>query len=133
MPHNTGMDWIRLHKRMAIYFRDDFDCVWCGQVFPPDYRGYGLTLDHLDPGGGNEPENLVTSCKCCNSARGARSLKEWYRCLKGKGHNIRRIQRKVQRLVKKPLNLEVGRILAAARRPDYDIQTVRLSDVTAQV
>jgi hypothetical protein len=119
MPHNKGMDWIRLDKRMAIYFRDSFDCVWCRSVFPIDTKGYGLTLDHLDPDKGNESSNLVTCCKFCNSSRKELSLKEWYTTLKKRGYNPRGIKKRISRLIKKPLNLFAGKWLASLRRPNY--------------
>jgi 5-methylcytosine-specific restriction endonuclease McrA len=68
--------WIRSNLRLAIYLRDEFRCVYCGR----DLHGVGpqdLTLDHVRPwskGGENVPENLVTACRHCNCARGARSL-----------------------------------------------------------
>lgn len=64
----NGAKWIRRDKRLAIYIRDDFECVYCGTT-------HNLTLDHLKPrirGGDNTAKNLVTACKSCNSARGDR-------------------------------------------------------------
>jgi 5-methylcytosine-specific restriction endonuclease McrA len=64
--------WIRRSTRMAIYHRDAFDCVICRRVFPLDPFGRGLTLDHVTPrsqGGSDRPENLITACYSCNSAR----------------------------------------------------------------
>ncbi len=57
---------------MAIYHRDHMDCVICRCVFPVDPFGRGLTLDHVIPrsqGGSDRPDNLVTACWDCNSAR----------------------------------------------------------------
>jgi hypothetical protein len=119
MPHNTGMDWIRLPLRMAIYYRDTFDCVWCRGVFPLDPKGYELSLDHLDLEGGNEPSNLVTCCKSCNSSRQALPLRQWYKRLAEQGHNIRQVQARVRSAVRKPVNLDIGRVLAASRRPSH--------------
>ena len=119
MSHNKGMDWIRLSKRMAIYFRDSFDCVWCRNVFPIDTKGYGLTLDHLDSTKGNESSNLVTCCGSCNSSRQDLTLKEWYKVLEKRGYNPRRIKERIARLTKKPLNMHAGKWLALLRRPNY--------------
>lgn len=118
MPHNKGMDWVRLPLRMAIYFRDDFDCIWCRQMFPLDVMGYGLSLDHVDPEKGNTSDNLVTCCKSCNSSKQNRTLGQWYKRLETRGYNIRHVQARVRYAVKKPVNLDVGRLLAAARRPN---------------
>jgi len=119
MPHNKGMDWIKLPKRLAIYVRDSFDCVWCRGVFPIDPLGYGLTLDHLDSTKGNYPENLVTCCRPCNSAKRDIPLNEWYDYLTTHGYNIRSIKRRIQHLTHKPINLTAGKQLAITRRPSY--------------
>ena len=121
MPHNVGMDWVRLSLRMAIYFRDQFDCIWCRQVFPIDPLGYNLTLDHLDSAGGHRVENLVTSCKSCNSAKRDLSLRDWYQHLKEQGYDVRRVQDRVRRAVRAPINLDMGKCLAAIRRPSYRV------------
>ena len=119
MPHNKGMDWVRLPKRMSIYFRDSFDCVWCRSVFPIDTLGYGLTLDHLDPEKGNEASNLVTCCGPCNSARKELSQIEWCDRLKKRGHNTRSIMKRIKRQTRKSLNMHAGQWLASLRRPNY--------------
>ena len=61
-----GMNWLRKERRLAIYMRDGFACVYCG-------AGNELTLDHLIPyerGGSHDSENLATCCKSCNASRG---------------------------------------------------------------
>lgn len=55
----SGMDWIRRSTRMAIYHRDGFRCCHCGTTTQ-------LSLHHVDPKGGNRPDNLVTLCMPCN-------------------------------------------------------------------
>jgi len=73
----TGMNWIRREKRLAIYLRDGMACCYCGEGVE---NGAQLTLDHLTPasrGGSNAASNLVTACKRCNSARGARSWRRF--------------------------------------------------------
>ena len=65
------MNWIRQEKRLAIYSRDNFSCVYCGESGK-------LTLDHVVPvasGGCNSHTNLVTSCLTCNSSKGKKSIK----------------------------------------------------------
>jgi hypothetical protein len=119
VPHNKGMDWVRLPKRLAIYHRDSFDCVWCRGVFPLDPLGYGLTLDHVDPQEGHTPSNLVTCCASCNSSKKALTIDEWYRRLAEDGYNIRRLKERVRRLTRKSLNMHAGRWLASLRRPSY--------------
>lgn len=107
--YKTGMNWIFISTRMAIYARDHFDCVWCKGVFPVDPKGFGLSLDHLDHDAGNGPENLVTCCLTCNPSRRDMSLAEWLR-----GDRTRRAR--MQAAVKRPLNRPLGRLLAAYRK-----------------
>jgi hypothetical protein len=66
----AGTKWIRPEKRVRIYARDGWACLWCGrrraELEEP------LTLDHFlsrDAGGGNEADNLITACFRCNSER----------------------------------------------------------------
>ena len=77
----NGSNWIRKPKRLAIYMRDHFRCVYC-------YRDLSrakpkqVTLDHILPvelGGTNEETNLVTCCESCNSRKQAKPLEVWLR------------------------------------------------------
>lgn len=73
----NGANWIRQEKRLAIYLRDGLACAWCG--FSVE-EGAQLSLDHLtcrSDGGGNRENNLVTSCRKCNSSRGKRTPDEF--------------------------------------------------------
>ena len=57
--------------RWRVYCRDNFTCVYCGRK-PPEVV---LEIDHIVPvsfGGDNSIDNLVTSCKRCNSSKGNR-------------------------------------------------------------
>jgi hypothetical protein len=61
--------------RFEIFKRDSFTCQYCGAQ-PP---GVVLEVDHVHPraeGGGNESENLLTSCTKCNRGKGKRPLVE---------------------------------------------------------
>lgn len=66
-----GSNWIRRKKRVAIYLRDDYTCLYC----EADLSGadqHDVTLDHVRPGhfpGNNRASNLITSCRSCNSSR----------------------------------------------------------------
>lgn len=56
---------IPARRREAIYERDGYQCVWCGQT-------ENLSLDHIVPvskGGGDERSNLQTLCRSCNSRK----------------------------------------------------------------
>ena len=49
-------------------------CVYCGSI-------ENLSVDHLFPrikGGADNVENLVCSCKSCNSSKGKKDLMAWY-------------------------------------------------------
>lgn len=68
----NGGKWIRPERRLAIYLRDDFRCLYCLKDLR-DATPTDLTLDHLKcrvDGGTNHESNLVTACRSCNSARG---------------------------------------------------------------
>lgn len=95
----NGSKWIRRLKRLRIYARDGWKCVWCGcDVYSPGKSPHGpafnpagypkaqfrsetdplrmATLDHVLPrehGGGNEAGNLITACLTCNEERGTLS------------------------------------------------------------
>jgi 5-methylcytosine-specific restriction endonuclease McrA len=62
-------------SKKHIYLRDNYTCQYCGrQSLPND-----LTLDHVLPqsrGGKSVWENLVTSCKACNTRKGDLTPKE---------------------------------------------------------
>jgi hypothetical protein len=63
-------------KRIGIFERDEFRCVYCGEQFPAEE----LTLDHVQPrvrGGDRSEGNLVTACKACNTLKGHRRLSEF--------------------------------------------------------
>lgn len=52
-------------SRFEVFKRDGFVCQYCGRT-PPDVV---LHVDHINPssaGGGDEIDNLLTSCACCN-------------------------------------------------------------------
>lgn len=54
--------------RQFVYNRDGRRCLYCG-------TGESLSLDHIHPyslGGSDEPENLQTLCRPCNSRKGAK-------------------------------------------------------------
>jgi hypothetical protein len=84
-----GSKWITKKRRLAIYLRDRWRCVWCarevwshltadpGRTVLPDCLA---TLDHVIPrehGGNNTTPNLVTSCMRCNRLRGTQTVHEF--------------------------------------------------------
>ena len=78
--HQSGGQWIRPEKRLAIYLRDRFHCLWCRRDLTD--RPGQLTLDHWTSrarGGSNEATNLLTSCRDCNSRRRERTAAQFAR------------------------------------------------------
>ena len=69
--HQPTGCWCRPEKRLAIYLRDRFTCLYClTDLHGADPRD--ITLDHLVPvsdGGTNDADNLVTACRACNCSR----------------------------------------------------------------
>jgi len=69
--HQPTGQWIRADKRLAIYLRDRFTCLYCCRDLH-DADPADITLDHLVPkadGGSNHESNLVTACRECNCRR----------------------------------------------------------------
>lgn len=60
-------------KREAIFARDGYRCVFCGEAFPAEE----LSVDHLQArsrGGDRSTGNLVTACRGCNARKGRQRL-----------------------------------------------------------
>lgn len=112
----SSTSWIRKSTRYAIYHRDGFDCVYCLGVFPPDFSGRDLSLDHIVPrsqGGTHRADNLVTCCRTCNS-RKQDAIAQGF---KGIAWPASGVSGRIARAVRRPLNREVGRILSAIYAP----------------
>ncbi len=65
----------RAYSKVHIFMRDNQSCQYCGSKPPPQH----LTLDHILPqsrGGRSVWENLVASCRGCNSKKGDRTPRE---------------------------------------------------------
>lgn len=59
--------------RFEVFKRDNFTCQYCGRQAPQAI----LQVDHIEPvarGGKNNVLNLLTSCRDCNSGKGAVQL-----------------------------------------------------------
>jgi hypothetical protein len=60
--------------RRAVIARDGLECRYCGSFVPVPH------LDHVMPrsrGGQHTADNLVVSCKPCNTAKKDRTPAEW--------------------------------------------------------
>lgn len=67
----TSKKWRAL--RAQIFERDGHACTYCGDV-------ENLCCDHILPliqGGTNDPENLTTACRTCNSSKGGKTVEAW--------------------------------------------------------
>lgn len=54
-----------------VFVRDHFTCIYCGR-YPSPFDPVKLVTDHLIPksyGGGDDLQNLVTSCQSCNGQK----------------------------------------------------------------
>lgn len=64
-PDLRTTEWRKL--RLTILERDAHTCAYCG--------GEADTVDHITPhslGGGDEPGNLISCCRRCNSSKSDR-------------------------------------------------------------
>ena len=94
---NNGGKWITPKRRRAIYLRDNLKCVFCGKGIED---GIVFTLDHVVPqelGGTNESTNLVTACKCCNSAKGSKTTRQFFAYLRARGTDTDKIAKRINR------------------------------------
>ena len=99
--------------RWAIYHRDGFSCVYCGDSIAAGAR---LSLDHVRAFaqcGGSSPANLVTACLSCNAAKGKRSLAGWLVYLAVKGVATAGIEARIDELTRRPIDLAEGSKIAA--------------------
>ncbi len=80
-------------KRLKIYLKNNFKCVYCGNspAFDPNVE---LTIDHIIPkikGGNDDDDNLCTACRTCNCIKSNRTIKEMKIKIEKRKLNIRRI------------------------------------------
>ena len=111
-----GQNWIRPARRLAIYLRDGLACVYCEDAIED---GAILTLDHLKPcvrNGSNESTNLVTACKRCNSARGARAVRTFCRSVaEYLDRDWQAIERRVRNASKRQVDVKGAKAIIARR------------------
>ena len=107
--------WIHRSKRLAIYLRDGFTCVYCLRDL---HRAdpFEVTLDHLQPrskGGTHETTNLVTACRSCNSSRQAKDWQVW---------GTRPAQARIKRLRRRALPLALATALIEGTAGDTKLE-----------
>ena len=117
--HQAAGQWIRSDKRLAIYLRDRFICIYCLR----DLHGADpadITLDHLtcqSEGGSNHESNLITACRTCNCSRQDQPLSRFA------GRETRlHIRRNTQRSLK-PYRKLAKAIMAGELEYDRDIES----------
>lgn len=91
MVIGKSSSWINATRKLAIYLRDDFKCVYCTRSLHDVDPNY-VTLDHIITkwqykqwsidaqqsfGSINATSNLITSCKSCNSSRKITSIETY--------------------------------------------------------
>ncbi len=110
--------WIRPEKRLAIYIRDGFCCLYCGTHLKGAVPSF-VQLDHLvarSAGGSNDATNLVTACGSCNGARGSKLYTDY-----ATGGAIERIEAtRVQ-----PINVALAKALIADTAGDASAESAR--------
>ena len=123
-PACHGGKWIRQEKRLAIYLRDGLACVWCRRAVEDDLD-ISLTLDHLVPTsrkGSNDPANLVTACRSCNSRRQQMPMTQFasyladFHLLCDDPETAEDILRRVERHRRRILDMAAARTILALRR-----------------
>jgi 5-methylcytosine-specific restriction endonuclease McrA len=118
--NGKGGGWITKTRRLAIYLRDGFECLYCGRDLR-DAHPRELTLDHLRPrckDGKHHERNLVTACLRCNSARQDRPWTQY-----ATGGSVDRIRRNIRRT----LNVQLAKgLLAGTARNEAAEQPTNL-------
>jgi 5-methylcytosine-specific restriction endonuclease McrA len=114
----AGSKWLRPSKRIAIYARDGFCCLYCGDTVE---KGARLTVDHIVPsvdGGTNDADNLATCCLSCNAAKQALSAREWrnYAAKKGIAFSWAAIRRQARKPLDRAAALKILAKREAAKR-----------------
>ena len=76
MKRATTGGTARRLSRSELFARDEWRCVYCGEVFPEE----ALSVDHVQPrvrGGDNSGGNVVTACGGCNLRKGHHRLADF--------------------------------------------------------
>lgn len=102
--------WITKERRLAIYRRDNCECVYCGEN-----GDFTLSIDHCVPMSkttDHTDHNLVTACKKCNQSRGDMPIKKWVNIIAGRtGSDARSIMERVSIARRTRANVEQARAL----------------------
>jgi hypothetical protein len=97
-----GSKWLAKTTRTRIELRDGFKCVYCGETVLPGEA----TIDHVlasELGGSNDPNNLVTACVHCNSAKQTKSVAAFVEYLNEMGVDTKGLRRRVRNATRRKL------------------------------
>jgi DNA-directed RNA polymerase subunit RPC12/RpoP len=125
-----GSSWLRPTTRLAIYLRDGCQCAYCGAGIEDTYttakgktkrvqlsadhilpvataRAAGITIDEQDP------TNLITACRSCNSRRQDKPVTEWCQILEAQGKidSAAKTARKISKMTALPIEIEAAKTL----------------------
>ena len=109
---NNGSKWIRPERRLALYLRDRFACIYSPRALH-DAAPRDITLDHIDgrhEAGHHTNENLITCCRSCNSKKQDIPLKRFAgpETIAHIRRNTKRSMTKYMRLAKALISGETG-------------------------
>jgi 5-methylcytosine-specific restriction endonuclease McrA len=112
MRTTSGYDWLWRPTRFAIYARDGWRCICC--LEPVRWTGdrKGPTVDHVIPavlGGSNDPSNLITLCRSCNSSKGITVPEELQQAFR----------KRIEKALRKPIDFALGRELCEQHCPGW--------------
>jgi hypothetical protein len=108
------LGWLAPEVREAVYRRDGRRCVYCGRT-PPEIK---LTVDHVQPqqlGGRDDPSNLVTACRECNSDKRDMILRAYALHLESYGRLDGEMLARVETALAAPIDLDAARAALAGR------------------
>jgi 5-methylcytosine-specific restriction endonuclease McrA len=108
--------------RYEIFARDEYRCVYCGQLRTPEE----LTVDHVQArsrGGDRSGGNLVTACKACNIRKGRRKLAHFLADDAAAYANFRRLATHVWKRHRLALEEEIRKSRRETRTADRSRET----------
>lgn len=71
-------------KRERIHKNSNYKCFYCGKSLEDMTNDKSYTIDHKIPitkGGSNDEENLVISCRSCNSRKGTKTHNQYIKLI----------------------------------------------------